>query len=336
LPPKGCFLLLTLKLLQITKAGVPSSKVVVGVSSYGRSFAMADASCHTSDCLFTGTAVESNAAEGPCTGTPGYISDAEIYDIINGNASPLGTRQSRVNQDYVDTASNSRIIVYDDTQWVAFMDDDIRIQRAALYQGLSMGGTTNWASDLETYNEAPNSGGSWNTFVSNVMLGVDPYIEGERTGNWVNIDCNDQSIEDLRGLTPQQRWSMMDGANAWADVLEVWKIDQVNGMKFTQSVAATINAPQQADCGTLLGINNCDQTLQCNGFIGSGSGAAGYEIWNSMVFIHEVRARESFSASFKSIIRVHKLIIFHPDVRELFRRSVQGGRIISGPGAQRL
>lgn len=278
---------------QVTKAGVASSKVIVGVSSYGRSFAMASADCHTADCLYTGTAAVSDATEGPCTATAGYISDAEIYDIINGNASPLSTRQSRVNQDYVDTNSNSRIIVYDDTQWVAFMDDDIRSERTALYQGLSMGGTTNWASDLETYNDAPNTDASWSSFKASIKIGVDPYSEGDRTGNWTDIDCDDQSVANVKGLTPQERWSMMDGADAWADVLEVWNdYDKPDGMIFTQSVSGTIHGPESANCGTLLDTNNCDQSLQCAGFIGGGSGAAAYEIWNSMVFIHEVRERE--------------------------------------------
>lgn len=94
--------------VQVTKAGVSSGKVVIGVSSYRRSFAMADASCYTHDCLYTGTASQSDAAEGPWTGTAGYISDAEIYDIINNNS-------SRVNQNYFDTTSNSRNVVYDNT-----------------------------------------------------------------------------------------------------------------------------------------------------------------------------------------------------------------------------
>ncbi|KAH8649335.1 hypothetical protein BX600DRAFT_388677 [Xylariales sp. PMI_506] len=279
-------------LAMITKAGAASNKVVVGVSSYGRSFAMAEAGCYTAECLFTGTATESNAEEGPCTATAGYISDAEINDIINGvSSSGLKTRQSRINQNYIDTASNSRIVVYDDTQWVAFMDDDIRSERTALYQGLSMGGTTNWASDLETYNDAPDTDGTWNSFLSNVKLGVDPYAEGSRNGNWTDIGCDDQSVEDIKDLTPEERWSMMDGADAWSDVLSVWtQYDQPAGMLFTQSVSNTIHGPEQANCGTLLDTNNCDQTLQCAGFIGGGSGAAGYEIWNSMMYSSYVTA----------------------------------------------
>jgi hypothetical protein len=249
---------------------------------------MADASCHTPDCLFTGSATASDATPGPCTATGGYISDAEIYDIINGNASPLGKRA--VTQNYLDPVSNSRIVVYDDNQWVAFMDDDIRSERSSLYQGLSMAGTTNWASDLETYNDAPSTDTTWSSYLSNIKLGVDPYAEGNRTGNWTDLGCDTQAVQDIKDLTPQQRWAMLDGADAWSDILDVWtQYDKGSGMSFTQSVSDTIHGPPSADCGTLLTTNNCEQTLQCAGFVGGGSGAVAYEIWNSMVYIHEVR-----------------------------------------------
>ncbi|VTO88650.1 unnamed protein product, partial [Fusarium graminearum] len=68
-------------LSMITKAGVPAEKVIVGIASYGRSFRMADKSCTGPDCLFTGSFEESEAEPGQCTGTGGYISNAEINEI---------------------------------------------------------------------------------------------------------------------------------------------------------------------------------------------------------------------------------------------------------------
>jgi chitinase len=65
----------------VTKAGVPANKVMVGVSSYGRSFKMAYANCRGPDCTFLGTRNNSPAKAGACTGTSGYIADAEIRQI---------------------------------------------------------------------------------------------------------------------------------------------------------------------------------------------------------------------------------------------------------------
>lgn len=54
-------------LSMVTKAGLPASKVVVGITSYGRSFKMTTAGCTGVDCKFMGPA--SGAAKGRCTGT---------------------------------------------------------------------------------------------------------------------------------------------------------------------------------------------------------------------------------------------------------------------------
>jgi chitinase len=78
-------------LSMITKAGVPSSKIVVGVSSYGRSFKMGDPKCYGPMCTFTGSASKSNAIPGRCTKEPGYISNAEIKEIIEKNPRVLQT-----------------------------------------------------------------------------------------------------------------------------------------------------------------------------------------------------------------------------------------------------
>lgn len=82
----------------VTKAGVPSYKVIVGVSSYGRSFQMTSPSCTGPMCTYTGP--DSGAEHGKCTGTGGYISNGEIDQIIaDGRVTSQWTDDTRT--DYV-------------------------------------------------------------------------------------------------------------------------------------------------------------------------------------------------------------------------------------------
>ncbi|GJC87104.1 killer toxin subunits alpha/beta [Colletotrichum liriopes] len=124
-------------LAMVTKAGVPSAKIVVGVSSYGRSFKMTDASCSGPFCTYTGK--ESGAAKGKCTGTGGYISNGEINEII---------AEGRAKKQWTDE-TESDYLVYDDGEWVAYMDDANKQARIAKYRSLNFGGSTDWAVDLQ-------------------------------------------------------------------------------------------------------------------------------------------------------------------------------------------
>ncbi|KAL2868080.1 glycoside hydrolase superfamily [Aspergillus lucknowensis] len=125
-------------LAMITKAGVPRNIIAVGVASYGRAFGMTEAGCTGPECTFEGP--QSAATPGPCTKTPGVLSNAEIEDLIIGN---------NFNELYYDEASDSEILVYDDTQWVAFMSRGTMARRMERYRDLGFAGTANWAIDLE-------------------------------------------------------------------------------------------------------------------------------------------------------------------------------------------
>ncbi|KAH9209717.1 glycoside hydrolase superfamily, partial [Leptodontidium sp. 2 PMI_412] len=105
-------------LTMITKAGVPSNKVLVGVSSYGRSFQMADPSCTGPNCLFMGDRSTSFARKGRCTQTSGYIANAEIGEIAG--------------RKWTDVDSNSNIMV-DGDLWVSYMDDNLKESRTQAY-----------------------------------------------------------------------------------------------------------------------------------------------------------------------------------------------------------
>ncbi|KAL4937116.1 hypothetical protein BDV06DRAFT_227257 [Aspergillus oleicola] len=131
-------------LSMITKAGVPSTKVFVGIASYGRSFHMAEAGCTGGMCKFTGSYSESDATPGICTDTGGYIASAEIRDILRQGR--LGLRSVET---WYDEESDSDIVVYDSLEWLAWMDDDTKAGRIDWVRGLNFGGVSDWAVDLD-------------------------------------------------------------------------------------------------------------------------------------------------------------------------------------------
>ncbi len=94
-------------------------------------------------------------------------------------------------------------------------------------------------------------------------------------------------MQNIYDWTSQQRWSMMDRADAWSDVINVYrKFDAPKAVSFTSSVSNTIHGPGGVDRGSRPAGNGGEQTLQCALFQGSGSGAAS---WDSMVIINELR-----------------------------------------------
>ncbi|KAJ4250226.1 hypothetical protein NW762_012041 [Fusarium torreyae] len=137
-------------LSMVTKAGVPAEKIIVGIASYGRSFRMADKSCTGPQCLFTGSFEESEAEPGQCTGTGGYISNAEldeIYELANRDASGFSAKR------WHDTKTHSDIMTYGTkgngmTDWVAYMSDKTKEERVSWIKNLNFGGTADWAIDL--------------------------------------------------------------------------------------------------------------------------------------------------------------------------------------------
>ncbi|KFY44344.1 hypothetical protein V494_01528 [Pseudogymnoascus sp. VKM F-4513 (FW-928)] len=135
-------------LVMITKAGVPANKVLVGITSYGRGFRMSDVTCSGPMCTYTGDDKTSNAYKGRCTETGGYISNAEIKEIISNH----GTNSLVTT--YFDTGSDSNILVYgtqEKADWVAYMDDSTKSSRISWIKGLNFGGATDWATDLDKF-----------------------------------------------------------------------------------------------------------------------------------------------------------------------------------------
>ncbi|KAJ9244152.1 CAZyme family GH18 [Paecilomyces variotii] len=128
-------------LSMITKAGVPNSKIVAGLASYGRSFGMVDPSCYGPECKFTGP--DSGAMPGRCTQTPGYIANAEINEWLQGDQN-ITT--------YFDEVSRSTISYSANGTWVAYTDDDERNNRITeWWYDRTVLGTSLWAIDLTEF-----------------------------------------------------------------------------------------------------------------------------------------------------------------------------------------
>ncbi|KAK3956166.1 hypothetical protein QBC32DRAFT_251260 [Pseudoneurospora amorphoporcata] len=279
-------------LAMITKAGVPGRKVIVGVTSYGRSFEMAQPGCWGPTCPFTGTSTNSNAKKGVCTGTAGYLADAEIAEIMAGTSSK---RSSRVVVSFVDAGSNSDILVYDGNQYVAYMSVQTKNTRMALYAAWGMGGTTDWASDLQNYNPAPFPSANWTSLIKDVRSGKDPKgDDGVREGIWTQWTCNNDYTRHWDEYTSEEIWKALDADTAWDDAVREWKdhYRQRPGFSFMDAVGIVFGMGGQGttQCGELAKQrDNCDQTQDCPASAAnSTSGPAAQLVWNSLVWVHEV------------------------------------------------
>ena len=140
-------------LVMMTKAGVKSNKIMVGVTSYGRSFRMSDPRCSGPHCTFQGERNKSKAYKGKCTATGGYISNAEIFDLAT-----FSSQYPTANASY-DKSSDSSVLIYGDDDamdWVAYMDDDVKSGRIDWIKKLNFAGSSDWAIDLQNW--APTTG----------------------------------------------------------------------------------------------------------------------------------------------------------------------------------
>ncbi|KAI9654755.1 MAG: hypothetical protein M1821_005749 [Bathelium mastoideum] len=240
-------------LAMITKAGVYTSQVVVGVSSYGRSFQMTSGSCTGPMCSFTGP--NSGASPGNCTRTPGYIANAEIQNIINSQS---------VDQ-YHDTDSDSDIVVYGGN-WVGYMSDATKSARSGRYELQQFAGAVDWAVDLQYYRVPYDP--------------LDPHSEGIDPGE---ISCGNVNFSTTQPGTPQI-WSDAGADVKWDQLYNDWQ-NSDKSENFTVFISNDIPYTSNFDCSSLLPDTNCDNTIpwpQCSNY-----GPAAFFILNSMINIHE-------------------------------------------------
>ncbi|EIT73813.1 chitinase [Aspergillus oryzae 100-8] len=271
-------------LSMVTKAGMPSNKVITGIASFGRAFKMTTPGCTGPDCHFTGAT--SGARAGRCTATQGYLSVAEIDEILNTNPSA----------DTWTDGSLFNVLVYNETEWFAYMDDANKADRDILYKGLNFGGTVEWATSMHSFHEVPPDallpGGSvsdiikeWPVFVETVINGKSPFIHGDRNGHWADgsITCTDDAVVGVLDIPSLLRWEDLDCSTAWQDALDKYRqFDIPRNLGFTASISDTFHATQNMDCGILNAQAFCARGFECHDSKGEGSGPAGYEIMNSL------------------------------------------------------
>jgi hypothetical protein len=157
-----------------------------------------------------------------------------------------------------------------------------------MYRALNMGGITDWAIDLQGFRDPPISEG-WDAFKLTISAGGDPFILGERTGNWTTLQCTDPAVVGDLQFTPEARWSMLDCDSAWNDALDVWRNhhNKTGGPTFSASIWDTFHGPPGAMCHTLLTETNCDEMGNC--YVHKGSGPAAHLVMNALVSVHQVR-----------------------------------------------
>lgn len=198
---------------------------------------MTNPSCTGPLCTFVGP--ESAAAKGECTGTAGYIANAEIDKIIASGAG----------RTYFDTFADSDILVYG-SDWVAYMTDTTKARRTSLYKSYNFGGTTDWAVDLAKF--MPGSGGGNNV----------PALpqEGEE---WTKINCDHKLAKD-ENANPIKRWDELKCKDAWDSAINAWKKKGSSSLKFSAFVSNHLNGPPDMLCDKNTETNNCISTVECS------------------------------------------------------------------------
>lgn len=74
------------------------------------------------------------------------VSNAEILEIAYNNDTNA--------QAWYDSDTDTNYLVYNDTEWVAYMTDSVKSSRISKWQGLNFAGTVDWALDLAEFSDA--------------------------------------------------------------------------------------------------------------------------------------------------------------------------------------
>jgi hypothetical protein len=167
------------------------------------------------------------------------------------------------------------------------MGEATKKTRTALYAALGLGGTSDWASDLQKYNDVPTPADGWDTFRKLAKAGDDPKVDHSRNGNWTDFDCEHKMIIDSTWYTLSNKWKTLNGDAAWADVVRIWKdVDRKrHEITFMQSLTTTLHMGEGANWH-LLNSDSCIKLDFPNGANSDTSGPAAQFVWNSLAQIH--------------------------------------------------
>jgi len=116
------------------RVGIAPADIVMGFGFYGRSFTLADPSCTTPGCPFSGA-----SNPGPCTATGGILGYYEILDVLAENPSVKPTQ---------DTTDAVMYFTFDKNQWISFDNAATFKQKVDWADSVGLGGAMIWASDL--------------------------------------------------------------------------------------------------------------------------------------------------------------------------------------------
>ncbi|KAK7910554.1 hypothetical protein PG985_013035 [Apiospora marii] len=115
--------------------GVPAEKLNLGIGFYGRSFQLADPSCHEPGCKFLG-----GASPGPCTKNSGTLAYREIVDIV----------EKHKLKPYYDKKNQVKWIVWNNDQWISYDDEETIAAKVKFASEQGLGGLLIWSVDQDT------------------------------------------------------------------------------------------------------------------------------------------------------------------------------------------
>jgi chitinase len=118
-----------------SKAGVPTSRINLGLAFFGRSYTLSSTSCSSLGCPASGRGVV-----GSCTGTPSFMSYREIDDLMSRSGIQGAQR---------DNDAGTNHITYGDKQWISFETPDSITDKIKYVKSKGLLGVAVWSVELD-------------------------------------------------------------------------------------------------------------------------------------------------------------------------------------------